>query len=152
MSALAMAEAMEGKEAQQTLNRFHDLFPTVAEVFTRAPQAIADYKFVLTTQREAMMTGARQLAEVQSKLAAGGLSARVADELRAEERIYARSLPILALSMVKIDGIIKRLESGEAQRRGEAIREAPVGALLPGAEIEQMGADLGDMTINPNRN
>ena len=152
MSALAMAEAMEGREAQATLDRFHALFPSVAQVFTRPKQALGKYKFLLTEQQTAVMTGARQLADVQSKLTAGGLSRDVADELRAEERIYARSLPILALSMVKIDGIIKRLESGEAQRRGEAIREAPVGALLPGAEIEQMGADLGDMTINPNRN
>ena len=151
MSALAMSEAMEGREAQATLDRFHALFPSVAQVFTRPKQALGKYKFLLTSQQTAVMTGARQLADVQRQLAVGGLSPQVADELREEQRIYARSLPILALSMVKIDGIIKRLESGEADRRGEAIRNAPVSALLPGAEIDQMGTDLGDMTINPNR-
>jgi len=150
MSSLAMAEAMEGREAQATLDRFYALFPSVAQVFTRPTQAISKYKFVLTKQQEALMTGARQLEDVQRQLAAGGLSRDVADELRADQRIYARSLPILALSMVKLDGIIKRLESGEADARGRAIREAPVSALLPGAdeELQQMDSDLGDMTIN----
>lgn len=95
------------------------------------------------------MTGARKLEDVQSKLAAGGLSSTVADELRGEQRIYERSLPILALSMVKLDGIIKRLESGAEDARGIAIRNAPVSALLPGAEVDQMGEALGDMVINP---
>ena len=147
MSALAMAEAMEGRVAQQTLDRFHNLFPEVAQVFTNPPQAIADYKFVLTTQREAMMTGARQLAEVQSKLAAGGLSREVAAELRDQENTYERALPVVALSMIKIDGIIKRLESGQADRGGESINTAPPGALPnPNDVIEDT---LGGMTINP---
>jgi hypothetical protein len=145
-----MAEAMEGKEAQATLDRFYDLFPEVAAVFTRVPEAIADYKFILTEQQTAMMTGARQLAAVQSELDAGGISEAVRAELIREQRTYERALPIVALSMIKIDGIVKRLESGEALRRGERIGSAPPDAVLtPKQQREAINETLRDLSLNP---